>query len=386
MHSMNTEQFFRRVTTETGRPPYLGGAGLALVQALYGMAEPWQAAVCVDEPASPVALWLRAHTDVELFCFPKPPRSNRKIPSALPQGPWDLGTVPMILGDRSREQLDVRSIAFDFGTRPVFYRQHSLDDLLGVGRRIGLIHIGSLHGAAATVKGARHLLEHSGAAVLVVRDSPSESDRDASELTELAATLMQAGYAFYDAMLMPCSTSVQIRAALHQWHETVFFGLPADQDLGALMLAYWENVSNFQATSDDSIRVKADEIVDGTNLYPTEYWEELCWRWTGPLPKASVLVPLTRPGRYRMSCRLLKVADDRVFDTLRIFINGMPIKYGVQFNEYDIVLEGGLIINYARFSPVTEIRFAHSETYFINPDDPRRLGLALMEINLERQE
>jgi hypothetical protein len=384
-----SEQFFWRVFAETGQVPYFGGSGVGLLPLLYGTTGPWEAAVCIGNPASPVEAWLRANTDAELFLFPEAPRGPGGLPESRPQGAWDAGAVPTIAGEEERDILQVGRIAFGLDARPGFYRVRPLDGVLGENPpRVGLMHLGSLEGAAPVVRGARRLLRRCRPAILVNREAPVEAGRGIPELAALASVLAEAGYTLYDSMLSPLRTPEEVSGALDLWHETVFLALPAGSgvDHRTLMRAYRMDPAAYRADAAEGIRLRADEIVGCRGLYPAEYWEDLCWRWTGPLPRASVPLPLGRPGRYRLSCRLLKVADDRVLDTLRLFVNGMPVEHTVQSSDHDIFVEGTVILKPANPMSLAELRFVHSETYSVNPDDPRRLGLARIEVGVERQQ
>ncbi|CAL1240544.1 hypothetical protein [Candidatus Methylocalor cossyra] len=383
MGGLMRDQLFWRILAETGRPPYFGGAGIGLLQALYRATGPWPAALCLDDPASPVADWLKTHTDSVLFFYPKP-ASNRSLRTA-PQGVWDSGTVPTVIGEEEGEFLDVAGIAFGFGVEPIFYRQRSLDDWLGEGPRLGLVHLGGLAGAARVVRGGRRLLQRCAPPVLVVRDSPAAAEATRAELMALAEELSRIGYTLYDTLLNPCPTADALHALLDLWQETVFLGLPPGHDLGALLRGLCAYPGRPDDGAEAPVRIRAEHIVDCQGFYPAERWEELQWRWSGPLPEASLRVPIPRPGHYRLSLRLLRVADDRVLDSLRLFVNGAVVAHQVTRYEYSIVIETEFPVTAARFSPIAEIRFAHGETYCINAEDPRRLGLALMDLTLERQ-
>jgi hypothetical protein len=388
MHSVIADQFFWRVFAETGHVPYFGGSGIGLLPLLYELSGPWPAAVCTGNAASPVEAWLREHTDAELLCFSTVPGGQQNLPEARPQGTWDAGTVPLVLGEVERDVLHVGGIAFGFGASPGFYRERPLDHLLGQCRtRVGLIHLGSLNGAARVIGGARNLLRRCSPALLVNREAAMEARRGIPELAALASVLAEAGYTLHDSMLSPLRTAEDLGGALELWHETAFFALPEGEgiDQRAFIRAYRANPSGYQAHTQDQIRLRADEIIGCSGLYPAEHWEDLSWRWTGPLPRAYISLPVGRPGRYRFRLRLLKVADDGVLDTLRIFVNGIRVEHTVKANEHDIVVAGLLTLSPTNHSSPAELGIVHSETYFINPDDPRRLGMALIDIGLERQ-
>lgn len=385
MPSMMREQLFRRVLAETGRPAYFGGSGIGLLPGLHRATGPWSAAVCIDEPASPIAAWLKVNTDAELFCFPKLAGTRGRPPAPTLHGPWDAGTVPAVLGDSERDLVGVEDIAFGFAAKPVRFRQRSLDGLLGDALRPGFIHIGSLHQAAAIIRGAQRLLHRCHPAILLVRDAPAGRGSGVTEFSALAEAFSDARYQLYDGMLNPCGTAEEIRTALDRWLESAFLGLPKGYDIATLMHAFWDDLTSYRPSPERGLRLAVHEITDCTGFYAEEHWDDLRWRWTGPRPRASVRVPLARPGYYRLCCRLLKVANDQILDSLRIFVNGEAIRHMARISEHQIVLEADLSLSLARFAPVTEILFVHSETYSINPDDPRRLGLALMAIELERQ-
>jgi hypothetical protein len=408
MRSIATEPLLWRVLGETGRLPYFSGAGLGLLKALHETTGPWSAAVCVDERASPVADWLAAQTDTELYFLPKPLPFGGSQAQLRPCCDADAGEIPLLAGHLEREILNVRQIAFGFGTQPARYRERPLDLLLGIRQRVGLIHMGSFRGCASIIEGARRLLHRFGPVVTIVRDTPAGGGEGLADLKAAAAALASFGYALYDSALNACDTEEAILEVLDGWQETVFFAVPRDLDIGAVArrllavdgpeygagapgsgrtFAYWSYLASQREDrpAGGDVSLGAEQINDSEGLYPAESWEDLRWRWTGPKPVAAVGIPVVRPGRYKLACRLLKVADDRLFDSLRIFVNGQTLPYQVVRNEHDIVIEAALVLTLTRFKPRTEIRFVHAETYSINPDDPRRLGLALMEILLERQ-
>lgn len=384
-----------RMLAEAGRLPYFGGSGVGALPALYQARGPWRAAVCVAEPASPILAWLRENTEAEIYRFPRPGGA------AVPQGPWDAGTVPLSLGDAERDWLDVAGIGRGLGARPTLRRYSPLDELLDTAAGVGLIHTGSL-GAAALVRGARRLLRSSAPALLIQRDPMAPPAATLDELTAVAEVLAAAGYALYDPTLSPLSSREEIQSALDAWRETVFLGLPEGSALALLdagqaakapggyaeahARAAWAYVSDYRRgpAVDGHVRLQADAIPATEGFYPAENWEDLVWRWTGPKPRATVRLPLARPGVYRLVCRLLKVADGRVLDSLRLFVNGQPIAHTTEPGEHEIVLGAEFVAGLGGFQPYAEILFAHAETYYVNPDDPRRLGLALLEIELER--
>lgn len=393
---MNPNQLTWRMLAETGRLPYFGGAGLGLLPALFRIHGPWRAAVCATDPASPVLDWLRRNTDAELYLFPGFAGS-----AAWPQGPWDSGTVPALLDGAGRDWLDVGDIAHGLGSRPRLRRGHVLDEALDPALGLGLI-LTDIHGAAGLVSGAARHLASARPALLIARERPGSIAAATAELLAVAGTLAAAGYLLHDSALTPLDSRDGIETALRDWRETVFLGLPAGLAL-ALLDADGEaaTAASFAAARDRAawaylgeyrrppavparIHLQADEIPDSAGFYPAESWEDLRWRWTGPKPCATARIPLIRPGRYRLACRLLKVADRRVLDTLRVFVNGQPLELAIEQGEHDIGLAGEFVAGLARFRPVAEILFTHSETYYINPDDPRRLGLALMDIEIER--
>ncbi|SMF97488.1 hypothetical protein SAMN02949497_0518 [Methylomagnum ishizawai] len=395
---MNTPELTWRMLAETGRLPYFGGAGLGLLPALFRIHGPWRTAVCATDPASPVLDWLRHNTEAELYLFPVPGAAGSAV---WPQGSWDSGTVPTLLGGSERDWLDVGGIAHGLGSRPQLRRCHVLDEALDPDLGLGLI-LTDIHGSAGLVRGAVRHLASARPALLIARGRQGSIPLATTELLAVAATLAEAGYLLHDSTLTPLNSRDGIEAALRDWRETVFLGLPAGLAL-ALLDAPGEAVTpaGFAAARDRAawaylgeyrrppavparIHLQADAIPDAAGFYPAENWEDLRWRWTGPKPRATARVPLPRPGRYRLACRLLKVADGRVLETLRVFVNGQALDLAIEQGEHDIGLAGEFVAGLARFQPVAEILFTHSETYTINPDDPRRLGLALMDIEIER--
>lgn len=385
---MIMEQFYWRVAAQTRIPPYFGGAGIGLLPALYEASGYWPGAICIDDPASAVAAWIRAQTKSELFCFPKQTSNLQAKPTTMPQGPWDSSTVPTHIGDSERDVMNVHSIAFGFGSSPSTHRDKPLDTLFGIKSGIGFIHLGGLHRGAEVIRGARQLLMASQPAIQIVRDAPSGDKSGLSELTGIAEALADAGYELYDSLLSPCGQPEVLRQSLEGWHESVWFGFPVGYDFEKLLQCFWNDLTSYQEKPVMETSFSASEIVDSSGIYALERWEHLTWRWTGPTPRASIRLPVARPGCYRLRFQLLKVSAPDVLDSLRIFVNGQATKHHVQINEHDIIIEvdKGVVMSLTRFKPIIEILFVHARTHSINSEDPRRLGLALMKIEFERQD
>lgn len=395
---MNEAQLIWKVLAETGHLPYFGGAGIGLLEALSKAFGPWRAVSSVDGPASPVLAWLREHADAaELYWFPKP---SSLEPAAAPPADREAGAVPVLLGAQERDLLDAGAVAFGFATQPRRYRLRTLDALLDGEDRLGLLHIGSFREAPAILEGARRVLRRSGPAVLLVRDAERLEPKSLADLEAVSKVLAGVGYSLYDSGCNPCGTQPALRAALEDWQETVFFGVPArhaDRTLDLLgggtsgagtsrVRAYWNHLTRYQpqATA-KGLRLAADQMADCSGFYPTESWENLRWRWSGPAPRALVRLPLQRPGRYQLRCRLLKVADERVLDSLRLFVNGAVVEHRAKRADHETILEADLTFSLAGFAPVAELLFVHAATFKANAEDPRRLGLALLDISLERE-
>lgn len=410
MHSsaITHESLYFRSLAEMGRAPYFGGAGVGIVKALHRAFGPWPVAVGSSGAASPAMAWLRENTGTELFHYPPPASHGRPAPCPVPQGSWDKGVVPTVLGANERDAMNVHSIAFGLGVRVETSRFRPLDSILEPKVGLGLLYCGHLDGAAQVLQGARRLLRVARPAVLLVRNPALESGDSEGDLNAAFQELAEAGYRLLDSTLACCETPRQIHEALHYCRETVFIGLSAElytADLpGRLVgdpddpvfaddfetarrVAYWQYLTSY---SDESVprivEARVENGMDCTGFYDLENWESIYWRWSGPQPCASVRIPMYRPGRYHLRCAFTNVAQEQVLSTLRIFAGGQLLAHTVRRSEHGIQLEGIFSQSLRMFAPVLEIRFLHSETYQASSEDPRRLGFALQSITLELTE
>jgi len=402
------EPLYWRTLAEMGRAPYFAGAGTGLLQALHRAFGPWPIVVGSGEAASPVMAWLRQNTRSEIFHFPPPVGKDHLIPVPIPQGAWDRNLVPTVLGGSEREVLHVHSVAFGLGSRPENYRYRRLDDILGATPALGLLFCGHLEGAAGVLQGARGLLRQVRPLVLLARNPGNESGSVENELATVCRELAEAGYKLYDSTVSPCETGQQQSDALRLYRENVFLGLPveyctpdlpqrlvgdvddpilSDDPETIRQVAFWQFLSGYSGPSvPGRIEVLAQESKDWGGFYELENWESTYWRWSGPLPQASVRIPIHRPGRYRMRCQLFSVERDEVLSTMRIFAGKHALRHTTRRTDYSIILESVVSVFLRGFSPVLEIKFLHSETYHPDSGDPRKLGFALQSITLELME
>ncbi len=73
------------------------------------------------------------------------------------------------------------------------------------------------------------------------------------------------------------------------------------------------------------IHYRMDQALMGTGWHEREGFgpaDVQCWRWTGPDPESSLMLPLRTGLRYEFSIRILNAVSPEVLNSMRVLVNG----------------------------------------------------------------
>jgi hypothetical protein len=165
--------------------------------------------------------------------------------------------------------------------------------------------------------------------------------RRAAAWEACAQACRERNYTWHDGLLLPCSTRADRDAAVTAIGHATGVGLPTEwndmcplppniadmltpEDVDIARLA-WAGalIGVKRLPTPDGGRIRFDDTLLSHGMYRTEVGGQgACWRWTGPGPRASFLVPVPGPGPWRLHLEVVNWGSAKPRSTLRALVGG----------------------------------------------------------------
>jgi hypothetical protein len=216
----------------------------------------------------------------------------------------------------------------------------TLDTLYADSHSPGLLVLGGEPPPADVLTGGRGLLSrHRPMLLLDFSDVPHALRAVAWDAC--AQTCQDHNYTWHDGLLLPCSTPADRDAAVTALGHAVGVGLPAErpdmrplppgisdilapEDVDVARLMWAGAVTSVKRLpTPDGARIRLDNTLPSRGMYGTEHdGLGACWRWTGPGPRASFLLPIPGPGPWRLQLEVINWGSAKPPGALRALVGG----------------------------------------------------------------
>lgn len=219
-------------------------------------------------------------------------------------------------------------------------RTRRLDTLYADSHAPGLLVLGGKSPLSDVLAGCRGtLLRHRPMLLLDLGDTPPAARAAAWEACVRACE--DCHYTWHDGLLLPCLSSVDRQAAATALGHATGVGLPAEwpdmrplppgiadmlapEDVEVARLSWAGAVTGVKRLpAPDGARIRFDDTLRALGMYRTEQNAQgACWRWTGPGPRASFLLPVPGPGPWRLRLEVVNWGSAKPPGALRALVGG----------------------------------------------------------------
>jgi hypothetical protein len=220
------------------------------------------------------------------------------------------------------------------------FRARKLDTLYADSHTPGMLVFGGNSSVGDVIAGARGVLSRHRPMLLLDFSDVAPAMR-ASAWEDCVQACEDYHYTWLDGLFLPCSTSADRNAAVTAIGHATGVGLPtewpdmhklppgiadmlAPEDADVARVTWAGTVASVKhIPTPDGVRIRFDNTLPSLGMYRTEHGGQgACWRWTGPGPRASFLLPVPGPGPWRLQLEVVNWGSAKTSGALRALVAG----------------------------------------------------------------
>lgn len=318
---------------------------------------------------------------------PSPPVSRRQ------------GDAAIFLGDCDCDIRTAPPLPWPAGPAREDGRVRTLDTLYAGTHRPGLIVVEDAAAARTILAGASEVLRRLPVILICFASCPVQ-DR-AAIWEQCVEILAGRDYAWFDGLLLPCTTAARREEAVTACANAVVCALPrgliearmarglfqaaTPEELSVAAVAWndWTTYVVPDKTRDSQLAVPFDDSLPAYGLHPAESdGQGHCWRWTGPTAHARFLLPVIAAGRWYLRLEVFNWGVASNASKVRVFVQGRPV--ASDQHGHGSARFGSFAVSQQEAPGVLTVDIITPPTRRASEHDPRRVGVNFSRCVLER--
>ncbi len=307
--------------------------------------------------------------------------------------------IPVVLGDKDRDRHPLHVSSWPPVAPSQRLRLRQLDTLYADSHAVKLLVLDCPSSAASVLRGATRVLARHRPQILLDMTTVPLARRTA--VWEDCIKACGDDYNWYDGHRLPCATPERRVEALFACASHLACGIPAElaaidqppangaatlpvESAGLARLAWagWRDTLAADPARNAGLSVPFDANLPASNFHPAETdGSGAWWRWTGPGARSSFAMPIPASGPWNLRFAVINLGVVQQPADIRLYVMGQRL-HPTLFDDHTLGF-GPITFPAADPVNVTPIQIITPSPRRASDQDPRRIGISLMQCTLE---